>query len=120
MKGKSFLKTLGLILFFMLFVFVEDASAYSFVDEKYDELTVVSIYDTEYVKPSEEDVDLTSCGDCSVVVNNPIPAKVDTAGFYNVEYVIKRGSNEEETLCISPAGYLSGNSGLRHFCVFYA
>ena len=91
MKGKNLIKLLGMLLFFVMFIFVEDVSAYSFVDEKYNDLTVVSIRDNNYERPSSEDVDLSGCTGCTVTVNNTINTAY--AGAYEVSYHIKDFSN---------------------------
>ena len=87
MKGKSLAQLMGMLLFFVAFVFVEDVSAYTFVDKKYEEITVIDINDNGYTRPSAQDVNLEGCADCTVSVTDDINVKV--ASFYNATYQIK-------------------------------
>ena len=88
MKGKSFIKTLVMILFFAMFMFVDKVSAISFSNKEFEGITTINYGDTGYTKPSSDDITYT-CPEgvtCGVEIVNPIPTNVDVAGAYEVKY----------------------------------
>jgi len=93
MKGKGIIKIFGLMMFFVMFIFVDKVSANDFSNTKFEDLTLVMLNDENYTKPSEDDVVIADCSDCTVSIANPINVKIP--GKYTVTYTVKDASNNE-------------------------